>query len=130
MIRPPRPHEVALLPQIENEADLRYARVGLKIVVDMPPASIASLELARRHGGLWVAVSPPGRPIGFALMRLRRSTHVSTYRDVPWNAPPYQRRGFSEVPPSNWSMTTRHQIQLENGHGHPPWRRIVMQRCI
>lgn len=29
MIRRPRPHEIKLLPQIENEADLRYRRVGL-----------------------------------------------------------------------------------------------------
>jgi hypothetical protein len=28
MIRRPRPNEIKLLPQIENEVDLRYARVG------------------------------------------------------------------------------------------------------
>jgi hypothetical protein len=50
MIRRPRPNEIKLLPQIENEADLRYARVGLRRVIDMPPASLASLEHARRHG--------------------------------------------------------------------------------
>ena len=45
MIRRPHPHEIKLLPQIENEADLRYRRVGLGQVVDMPPASLASLDL-------------------------------------------------------------------------------------
>jgi hypothetical protein len=30
MIRRPRPNEIKLLPQIENEADQRYGRVGLE----------------------------------------------------------------------------------------------------
>ncbi len=67
MIRVPRPHEIRLLPQIENSADLRYAAIGLAIVVAMPPASLAALETGRRDGRLWVA-TPGGRPVGFALM--------------------------------------------------------------
>ena len=135
MIRRPHPHEIKLLPQIENEADLRYRRVGLGQVVDMPPASLASLEAGRRVGRLWVAVSPLNRPVGFALMKFpggtawldqlsvlqrwqgygfgsalieqiataarglgHRTLHLSTYRDVPWNAPYYARRGFAEMP--------------------------------
>jgi GNAT superfamily N-acetyltransferase len=167
MIRPPRPDEVQLLPQIENDADRRYARVGLRRVIDMPPATIASLEFARRHGRLWIAASPLGRPIGFALMKLRGDTawldqlsvldrwqrrgygaalidrtagaaralgfdvlYLSTYRDVPWNGPFYERRGFSEVPRGSWSPALRAQIQRENSHGHPPWRRTIMQRRV
>jgi GNAT superfamily N-acetyltransferase len=69
MIRPARPHEIALLPAIENEADRRYARVGLRRILGMPPASIASLEQARRDGRLWIAASPYDRVVGFALMK-------------------------------------------------------------
>ena len=134
MIRRPRPNEIKLLPQIENEADQRYARVGLGQVFGMPPASPRLLEHARRDGRLWVAVSPLGRPVGFALMKLLRgdvalarpalgadrlaaarygaeliahpprratrirSLYLSTYLDVPWNAPFYARRGFRAVP--------------------------------
>lgn len=71
MIRPPHRHEIEHLPAIENEADRRYARVGLSRVLDMPPASVASLERGRREGKLWVATSPKGRAVGFALMKLR-----------------------------------------------------------
>jgi len=74
MIRRPAPDEIRLLPKIENAADLRYARVGLRRVFDMPPATIASLEHGRRHGQLWIATSPLDRPIGFALMKLRGGT--------------------------------------------------------
>jgi GNAT superfamily N-acetyltransferase len=70
MVRAARPEEIALLPQIENAADVRYARVGLRQVLAMPPASLASLEYGRRHGMLWVATSPRNRIVGFALMKL------------------------------------------------------------
>ena len=74
MIRLAHPHEIPLLPQIENAADERYRRVGLDLVIDMPPATIASLEHGRRHGRLWVAASPLNRPVGFALMKLLGGT--------------------------------------------------------
>ena len=74
MIRAARPEEIALLPQIENAADQRYARVGLQRVIAMPPASIASLEQGRRDGRLWVAISPLNRVVGFALMKFPGGT--------------------------------------------------------
>jgi GNAT superfamily N-acetyltransferase len=72
MIRAAHPHEIRLLPQIENAADTRYAQVGLRLVVDMPAHSIAVLEEGRRKGLLWLAVSPRGRVVGFALMEIKR----------------------------------------------------------
>jgi GNAT superfamily N-acetyltransferase len=74
MIRAPRPDDLHLLPQIENAADQRYARVGLRRVIDMPPASLPALEHGRRHAMLWVAASPVNRVIGFALMKVRGGT--------------------------------------------------------
>lgn len=167
MIRAPRPHEIPLLPQIENAADLRYVRAGLRRVVDMPPATIASLEQGRRDGRLWVATSPLNRPVGFALMKLRAGTawldqlsvldrwqgrgfgtaliertsaaagalgfgalHLSTYLRVSWNAPFYGRRGFTEVPRSDWPPAFRALFMAENSHGHPPWLRTIMRRDV
>ena len=167
MIRPPRPDELPLLPQIENEADRSYARVGLSFIVDMPPATLASLEQGRRRDRLWIATSSSGRPVGFALMKLHGDTawldqlsvlerwrrsglgtalierttahalrlgfealYLSTYRDVPWNAPYYARRGFTEVARASWPRAVRQQMQRENSHGHPAWRRIVMRRAV
>jgi GNAT superfamily N-acetyltransferase len=167
MIRHPHPHEIKLLPQIENEADLRYRCVGLGRVVDMPPASLASLEAGRREGRLWVAVSALNRPVGFALMKFpggtawldqlsvlqgwqgrgygsaliartaaaardlgHRALHLSTYRDVSWNAPYYARRGFEELPRGEWPHVFRLQAMQENSHGHPPWRRTIMRQLL
>lgn len=74
MIRRPRRHEIKLLPQIENAADERYRRAGLQLVIDMPPASLASLEAGWREDRLWVAVSRFNRPVGFALMKFLGGT--------------------------------------------------------
>lgn len=167
MIRRPHPHEIKLLPQIENEADLRYRRVGLGQVVGMPPASLASLEAGRRGDRLWVAVSALNRPVGFALMKFpggtawldqlsvldrwqgqghgsaliarvaaaarslgHRTLHLSTYRDVPWNAPYYARRGFEEMPREDWPYVFRMEAMMGNRQGHPPWRRTIMRRLL
>lgn len=167
MIRAARPEEIALLPQIENAADERYARVGLGQVLAMPPASRTSLEQGRRQGLLFVATSPLNRVVGFALMKrpagrawldqlsvldrwqgrglggalidraCRRARalghdtlYLSTYRGVPWNAPYYARRGFTEVPRGSWPRILRCQFMIENSHGHPSWRRTIMQRPI
>ena len=167
MIRAARPNEISLLPQIENAADERYARVGLAQVIAMPPASIASLEKGRRDGRLWVAVSPLNCAVGFALMKFPGGTawldqlsvldrwqgrglgaaliertagrarelghhwlYLSTYLGVPWNAPFYERRGFSSVPRGEWPRAFRLQFMIGNSQGHPPWRRTIMQRRL
>ncbi|WP_428667713.1 hypothetical protein [Reyranella sp.] len=146
MIRAAHPHEIRLLPQIENAADQRFARVGLQRVVDMPGHSIAALEHGRRHGLLWVAIEPRGHVVGFALIEIKRGTaliercaataralgheplYLTTYRDVAWNKPFYQRRGFTEVPRGALDRTLRGVLLLEVRHGHPVWRRAVMTR--
>src|SRR5260370_38884808 len=74
MIRRTRPNEIKLLPQIETDADRRFARAGLLHMLNRPPATIASLDQGRGRGLLWVAVSPFGQPLGFALMKLRGGT--------------------------------------------------------
>jgi len=167
MIRRPHPHEIKLLPQIENEADLRYRRVGLGRILAMPPANRVSLEAGRRESRLWVAVSALNQPVGFALMKFpggtawldqlsvlqcwqgrgygsaliartaaaardlgHRALHLSTYRDVPWNAPYYARRGFEEMPRGEWPGAFRRQFMEENSRGHPPWRRTIMRRSL
>ena len=167
MIRAARRQEIALLPQIENAADERYARVGLAQVIAMPPASLASLEQGRRDGRLWVAASPANRVVGFALMKFPGDTawldqlsvldrwqgrglgaalidrtarrarelgydtlYLLTYLGVPWNAPFYERRGFSSVPRGEWPRAFRLQFMIGISHGHPPWRRTIMGRGL
>ena len=72
MIRRPRPDEIRLLPQIEKQADERFRRVGLQLVVDMQGQSTKALQRSWRRGLLWVATGPTERPVGFAFMKIER----------------------------------------------------------
>ncbi len=56
--------------------------------------------------------------------------YLSTYLGVPWNAPFYERRGFSSVPRGAWPAALRQQFLRGNSHGHPTWRRTIMQRRV
>ena len=56
--------------------------------------------------------------------------YLSTYLGVPWNAPFYGRRGFSSVPRGAWPPALRRQFLSETSHGHPTWRRTIMQRRV
>jgi GNAT superfamily N-acetyltransferase len=88
---------------------------------------LSVLDRWQRHGlgaALIDSTARQARTLGFDTL------YLSTYRDVPWNAPFYARRGFSVVPRGQWPRALRAQFMLENSHGHPPWRRVIMQRSL
>jgi predicted N-acetyltransferase YhbS len=68
-LRAPRRAELSALQDIEDEADLRYGRVGLAKITRMLHQEVALLEVGRRKGWLWVAANVVGRPVGWALLR-------------------------------------------------------------
>lgn len=59
----------------------------------------------------------------------RRLT-LTTFRDVPWNAPYYARLGFSVVPESDWTDGIRCLVEGEVAHGLHEWPRVVMARAL
>ena len=55
---------------------------------------------------------------------------LTTFQDVPWNAPYYERLGFVHVPEQAWSDGLRQIVRQENHHGLNAWPRVVMKRKI
>ena len=55
---------------------------------------------------------------------------LTTFEDVPWNAPYYRRLGFREVPEAQWSDGIRQIVQSERDHGLAAWPRVVMKRAF
>lgn len=123
-IRPARPEELGLLQVIEEESDGRFAEVGIGpfaeddstghlaraaavLLAGDPPVGFASIEIVDGSAHLWqLSVLPRAarRGIGSALVEAvctwARShgygaVTLTTYQDVPWNAPFYERLGFS-----------------------------------
>jgi GNAT superfamily N-acetyltransferase len=157
-IRPARPGELPLLQDIERAAGRPFAEIGMTAIAEDEPPSPATLEEYRRDGRAWVAGDPPyayllyrwvdgnlhieqvsvhpdraGRGIGRALIEhvaARAGTPVTltTFTDVPWNAPYYERLGFRRVADGELTPAMRAIRAEEAAHGLDRWPRVVMRR--
>jgi ribosomal protein S18 acetylase RimI-like enzyme len=63
-----------------------------------------------------------------AAERGRPGLALTTFRDVPWNAPYYQRLGFRIVDESDWSSTMVARMGAEAWRGLDVASRVVMLR--
>ena len=57
-----------------------------------------------------------------------RALTLTTYRDVPWNRPYYERLGFREIPEAAWTPGLRAIRTREAEHGLDAWPRLCMRR--
>lgn len=55
---------------------------------------------------------------------------LTTYLDVPWNAPYYRRLGFVDLPPARQRTGLRTIRELERAAGLDRWPRLVMVRPL
>jgi GNAT superfamily N-acetyltransferase len=55
---------------------------------------------------------------------------VSTYRDIPWDAPFYARLGFVEIPHRFWSGAMHRLHREATALGHDPTRRLWMRLAL
>ncbi|MFF4598912.1 GNAT family N-acetyltransferase [Amycolatopsis sp. NPDC001319] len=53
---------------------------------------------------------------------------LTTFRDVPWNAPYYARLGFRELPSASWGPSLRAIREHEAALGLDRWPRLAMIR--
>jgi GNAT superfamily N-acetyltransferase len=66
-IRLARPQEIPLLPEIERAAGRLFTGLDLAQDSENDTRSIEELEQAQKAGRLWVATTPNGQPVGFAM---------------------------------------------------------------
>jgi GNAT superfamily N-acetyltransferase len=77
------------------------------------------------------------RGIGAALVRAvcawaatqQLSVTLTTFRDIPWNAPFYARLGFRELAEDELTSVLRVRVAEEAAHGLPVSLRVVMRRA-
>ncbi len=88
---------------------------------------------------LSVATAWGGRGIGKRLIssiaeearaREASSLTLATFRDVPWNRPYYERLGFVEVLPDDWTPAFHLLHAAERLSGLPVERRVFMRKEI
>lgn len=139
------------MPEIADDEPLpldelaRYQRAGLAwVAVTEADAPLAYLIADRIDGNLHieqVSVHPDGarRRIGRSLLEhlaARAAADsipaltLTTFEDVPWNAPYYARCGFERVAEGELSPGLKDIRDREAEHGLDRWPRICMRRVL
>ncbi|MEU1729082.1 GNAT family N-acetyltransferase [Actinomadura sp. ATCC 39365] len=157
MVRWADPGELAGLISVELAADKLFEQAGIvfpagtTMVEDVtdaasvlvegdPPAGFAMIgwvdgnlhldqlavhpdHMRQGIGGRLVeAVADHARAVGAPAVTL------TTFRDVPWNAPWYERHGFAVLPEAEWGPELRALVEHERELGIEVAPRVVMRR--
>ncbi|MEZ0071455.1 GNAT family N-acetyltransferase [Planotetraspora sp. GP83] len=156
MIRWAEADDLTALAKIELAADEMFAPLGIVfppgatmieecgdpaqvIVAGRPPVGFALLGSVDGEVHLeQLAVHPDhhGRGIGTELLNAvcdtaaaqARAVTLTTFRDVPWNAPWYARRGFAVLPPAEWGAELASLVEHERALGIELAPRVVMRK--
>ncbi len=143
-------HDIGM-PEIAEDEPLpagelaRYQRTGLAwVAVDTADAPVAYLIADHVDGNLHVeqvSVHPDrarrgiGRSLLDHLAQHARAAGVpaltlTTFTDVPWNAPYYARCGFRPLDDSALGPGLREVRRQEAAHGLDRWPRVCMRRDL
>lgn len=162
-IRPARPADLAFLPAIERSACEAFRSLGMDVVADDDPGSVAELEPYSEDDRAFVAVDDGDLPVGYLLLDTVDGTaHVvqvsvspdhagrgtgtalieravswagahelhaltlTTFVEVPWNGPWYERLGFRYLTPDEETPGLRAIREHERAAGLDAWPRACM----
>jgi GNAT superfamily N-acetyltransferase len=155
MVRWAQAGELAGLVSVELAADRLFEQVGITfppgttmieevddpgrvLVEGAPPAGFALVgwvdgalhleQLAVRPDSMRQGIG--GRLVTAVIDHARAAgapqVTLTTYRDVPWNAPWYARHGFSTLPEEEWGPELRAVVEHERDLGIEVAPRVVM----
>jgi GNAT superfamily N-acetyltransferase len=134
----------SVLTETTSEADLEQAQrhghlwvaladdrpVGFAHVEVLEPgaAHLEEIDVHPDHGRrglgrrLVMAICEWARTAGY------QSITLTTFRDIPFNMPFYERLGFEVIPPMEISLALRSIVDDETRRGLDPIRRVAMRR--
>ena len=112
---------------VVDGADLPVAFVLVKLIDGLAHIEQVSIHPANAHQGI-------GRELidhvdAWAAERGLRALTLTTFRDVPWNGPYYERLGFVELAPDERGPQLAELMAGEAAHGLDPVQRIAMRRA-
>jgi GNAT superfamily N-acetyltransferase len=125
----------------EHEEAIRRGHHWTALIDD----EVAGFLLAERFGtALYLAEIAVARPFqrqgagkaliaaaeAYATSAAFSSLTLTTYRDLPWNAPFYARLGFREIPPAELPRYLAVRLRAEAMAGHDPGLRCGMVKPI
>jgi len=149
-----RTEDIALLPAIERAAATLFPDSLLPPEARNSVVPLDELTEAQAQQRLWVALSPSGEPVGFAIVASGINTAflaeidvhpdhqkqglgrrlveaaigwaetqgysrltLTTFNDLPWNAPFYERLGFCRIKPDKLTDDLARKLDEENRSG-------------
>ncbi len=91
---------------------------------------LAELDVIPAHGRRGVGTSLIRAVEVWACSRRSSQITLTTYRDLPWNAPFYARMGFSVVPETDWDADMRRRFEEEAGLQSELAKRVFMRKRL
>ena len=108
--------------------DLPIAYIILDIVDNR--AHIEQVSVHTDHGGKRIGQSLIKQAVSWAREQHMDAVTLTTFRDIPWNAPYYERCGFIVIADENVLPGLREVRLSEAAHGLDRWPRVCMQRIL
>lgn len=93
-------------------------------------AHIAQVSVHPGHARQGLGRALMDTAAAWAKRRRMSAMTLTTFTDVPWNAPYYARLGFIVVPHASLSAELRSIRAHETAHGLDAWPRVAMQRPV
>lgn len=114
---------VALGPHDEPIGFVRVVVTGVRV-------HLAELDVLPNHGRRGVGTALVQAVEGWARSNGFSEITLTTYRDLPWNAPFYARMGFTVVPDTEWDADMRDRFEEEAGLDSERAKRVVMRKRL
>ncbi len=135
---PPQHASFALAEQAQWRESLSAGRVVVAVTDDDVPIGFAALGFVDGEPHLQqvsVRRAWMGRGVGHALLRHaiawgNGTLWLTTYADIPWNAPMYARHGFVQVDASRCGNELRQILTEERSALPSPEHRVAMVRRV
>jgi GNAT superfamily N-acetyltransferase len=97
-------------------------------ILEYRTAHLEEIDVLPAHGRRGLGTRLVMRVCGWAARIGCESVTLTTFRDVPWNRPFYERLGFRVLSPAELSPALRAIVADETARGLDPDRRVVMKR--
>jgi GNAT superfamily N-acetyltransferase len=130
------PHPARLVERIRRgqawvAVDSQDEPIGFVLVHEVDGnAHVEQVSVLPDHGRRGLGSALVGRVADWAAKRGLPAITLTTFVDVPWNAPWYRRLGFEVVPATEPGPGLRRICAEEEAVGLPADRRVVMRRRI
>ena len=98
------------------------------VTIEAATAHLEEIDILPAHGRRGLGTRLVMHVCRWAGMNGFESVTLTTFRDVPWNMPFYERLGFRVMPTPELSPALRAVVEDETRRGLDPACRVVMKR--